>query len=424
MRSRPLRLIFASSLIRTLNFSLSFLLTVVVARAWGANGLAAYSTGLAYGGFAVLIADLGISTASIRWFVLTGASQELYRRVTKIKLVLSAVALPVGCFALIGVTEFPIGLAGPALLTMCLPLLASMLGPAVAVLRATDHMEEELRGLLGERLISTAVASVLALVGAPIWALAGALVGTSAGLLGYLRLRAAPFVTPASGEPVPSRLRDALPYAGALAFETIAFRFDGILLPRFEVPAQVGAYAGAYRFVFVAAGIAAGVQAVLMPRWVPTDGTSRGRRTGVCAIGFGLAATAGCLASALASFVPSLFGGAGFAASANLLHIMSFSVATVPMYYLVSTALVADGATRPFVSGWAAAGTFNLAANAFMIPMFGAEGAAWVTISTDGLLLVLWTWLAVRRGTLAGRVATVGAVSFVPLIATWLLTRS
>lgn len=416
MTKRPVRLVLQSVATRGAGLVAAFVTTIVIARSWGPDGLAAYATGAAYGAFVTLGADLGLNTAALRWFVLDGPDATLLSRLFKQKWLLFVLAMPVGLLALSQVSQLPKPLLVPAGLFMLSGAIAAMAGPSAALLRSAQRMEWELAGITSERIVGVAVLASLAGLGAPLWS-AGAAASISGFVLIVCLWHLAQSLTVAPGANMaPRRLREALPYAGALAFETVAFRFDAAILPRFDSAVAVGAYSGAYRVVFLVAAISSAVQSVLLPRWVSTIGEPRGARELVAAVAFPLAGIIGVLTVGLAPLLPALLG-SGFRGGPELLETLSISVAVVPMYYVVSTALVADGATRIFLVGWAVAGIFNLVANLVYLPSHGVRGAAVTTVLTDLLLLGVWAVGAVARKSLPAWTLAWALLWLVPVVA-------
>jgi O-antigen/teichoic acid export membrane protein len=65
-------------------------------------------------------------------------------------------------------------------------------------------------------------------------------------------------------------------------------------------------------------------------------------------------------------------------------------------YYLMVGRLMVRGRTRTIATVTLAAAIFNVLANFILIPRYMAEGAAWATLLSEGLLFLL-TWWAARR---------------------------
>jgi O-antigen/teichoic acid export membrane protein len=65
-------------------------------------------------------------------------------------------------------------------------------------------------------------------------------------------------------------------------------------------------------------------------------------------------------------------------------------------YYLMVGRLMVRGRTRVIATVTLIAAAFNVAANYVLIPRYMAEGAAWATLISEGLLFLL-TWWAARR---------------------------
>src|SRR5262249_51354745 len=86
--------------------------------------------------------------------------------------------------------------------------------------------------------------------------------------------------------------------------------------------------------------------------------------------------------------LPLVFGGAYTAAEAPLRILL----ASIPLAYvnaLLAQSLVATGRERRYAAGAAVCASVNLGLNLLLIPTWGAAGAAWATIATEGVLLVV-----------------------------------
>lgn len=385
---RPFLLLAASVSTKTLQFFISFVIMVMIARTWGAAGLGLYGTGAAYGSLSLLAIDLGVNVAAQRWFVQFGLNESLYARLIKNKLILTAACLPLILIILRLVT----GYGGSRLLTAgCIAgvgATAALQGVPVAVLRVSGRMSYELRVQLIERVSSIALVLGLGIFHVALLGLGLGMLFIALAVCLVLDRRARIQLAPG---PMPVlRVLDALPFAGALAFETVAFRFDAVLLPHYVRLDLLGDYVAAYRFVFAAAGLAAAVQAVLLNRWVPLNGVRRGNRDVFLRLTTLISAVTFSISFLFPSVLLAPFG-ASISGSSFILRGLAASIAIVPLHYMVSLALVADGRTRWFLAGWGTAGSFNLIANLVLIPKYGVTAAITTTVITDFLLLAIWS---------------------------------
>ncbi|MGQ0644926.1 MAG: hypothetical protein ACT4O3_05495 [Elusimicrobiota bacterium] len=88
----------------------------------------------------------------------------------------------------------------------------------------------------------------------------------------------------------------------------------------------------------------------------------------------------------VAVWLPYFFLSTAFLESQNILKILSAALFFLYPNYLLSTALTLRG--RQAYNAWVAAScvVFNVAANFYAIPRWGAVGAAWTTVATELLI--------------------------------------
>ncbi|MDQ4096708.1 MAG: polysaccharide biosynthesis C-terminal domain-containing protein, partial [Actinomycetota bacterium] len=217
-------------------------------------------------------------------------------------------------------------------------------------------------------------------------------------------------------------VRRSWPLAVAGALVTVYYRLDGVLVFRWAGPAEAGFYAAAYRFLdviqLVPAALAGVVLPVLARSWAVGD---RDRMDRVLRLAVTLAVTAAIPVSVGSLLVGDRLAvavfGAPFAEAGEVLSVLGLAFLSIAVGYLYSSVLVATGRVGvvAVVSGVAAVG--SVAADAMVIPRWGAVGAAWVTVGVEYLVsssLALWLhfkyrlrflpWDRLRRVTLAAAV--------------------
>jgi len=184
-----------------------------------------------------------------------------------------------------------------------------------------------------------------------------------------------------------------IPLFASELLSNLYVKLDQIMLLRLRGPEETGLYAAAYRIVEALLLVVAGAMTVLFPRLA---GSARGA-PGPFAADFARAWRTlwiGGLALAVngwlwaVSLLPIVFGGAYASAEAPLRILL----ASIPLAYvnaLLTQSLVAKGRERRYAAGAALCAGVNLGLNLLLIPPWGATGAAWATIATEGVLLVI-----------------------------------
>lgn len=96
----------------------------------------------------------------------------------------------------------------------------------------------------------------------------------------------------------------------------------------------------------------------------------------------------------LSDGVIALIGGEAFSKSAGVLRILVFALASIFFASFFNAILIAGNFQKKlmFILGFAA--VFNLVLNYFVIPLFSYTGAAFVSVATEGLVLVAGAYLA------------------------------
>ncbi len=173
---------------------------------------------------------------------------------------------------------------------------------------------------------------------------------------------------------------------------TVYYRCDIILLKYLaDSGADVGYYAAAYRFLDGIVLMAAPLRVVWFRKlrldWMDKR-LFRGQMVKMCC----LMVVAGCLIFGLAApfsgrIVAFTFGDA-YGASAGLLPWLLFALVFILPKGVLAQAAVAQNLERPYavLAGFSAA--LNIGLNFWLIPVYGAMGAAWATLVTEGFMVV------------------------------------
>lgn len=194
-----------------------------------------------------------------------------------------------------------------------------------------------------------------------------------------------------------SLIRAALPIALLQSFFSVALRADTFLLKQLQGDVSVGWYNAAYDIIFglfvVASGINLSVFASIsrVSSLCPDVGRSISRTAAKYLLLFYVPCTVGGIL--LADRIVGLVYGSQFAPSSSLLRLL---LCALPIRALVG---LADNLTIVYGRTWRAAGIaagdalLNIALNLLLIPRFGAQAAAAITILCEGIVLLLLLWV-------------------------------
>lgn len=166
--------------------------------------------------------------------------------------------------------------------------------------------------------------------------------------------------------------------------------FDTVMLGAMTSAREVGRYSAAYKVLFVVFGGYYLLTQSLYPKLSRAKGEARLRRLlrnallGVVAVGTLVALVALVWAP---SILRVIYGSDLHAV--GLLRLLSIAIPMDFCAALLGTVLVSRGFDKPVLWGAIAATAFNVAINFWLIPRQGAMGAAWATLASYVVLLVV-----------------------------------
>jgi len=175
------------------------------------------------------------------------------------------------------------------------------------------------------------------------------------------------------------------------AATTVYYRCDILLLERFLGPASVGHYAAAYRFLDGIILLAAPLSII----WFRRLRMVREERR-VFWVQIGWMSTVMIAASICIVVAGSLFSreimaltyGFEYADSAHLLPWLLGALIFLLPNGILTQAAIARNRERVYAVAAGAGAVLNIGLNLFLIPGFGALGAAWATIATEAFLMI------------------------------------
>jgi O-antigen/teichoic acid export membrane protein len=375
---------------------LAMVVTVALARRLGAEAWGGLQWALAGAGLFGVLADFGLGSLATRELALAKEKDRhaWVLAAWQLKGALWAVALLlfVGFQAWAGPSKA--GLLLPAaLLTVALSLgeLSSSLYTGF------ERLDLDFRWGFSSKLAQAVAALTALFLG---WGAQGVLLsmavaawaGWALSLLGLWRMAPAGKLFPVA----PKRrvlLIGLWPFGLVSVFTLIYFKVDNLLLEHFAGLAAVGIYQSAYKWwealAFVPAAFIAAAFPGLARSHRETDGHAKRLKAYLAMGGLGAAATA--FLFAWAPLLPRVMGPA-YAEAPPLLRALAWGcLAWFPNFVLLNL-LVAGRQQSRVLLGASLAVLFNVGGNLYLLPRYGALGAAWMTAGTEGVIFLSAAW--------------------------------
>ena len=192
-------------------------------------------------------------------------------------------------------------------------------------------------------------------------------------------------------------LLEALPMGAILIVFTIYNRFDTIILAHYHGEGAVGIYGAAYRIfevVVLAAAYFANSVLPLISKYAQED---RNKLKEIFEKCFTFLLGAGIIAATL-TFVLAPFGvwvvaGPEFSGSVLALRILALSLAVSYLNHLTGYTMIALGKQWYSLGVATLALIVNFGLNLYFIPRYSYVAAAWITLLTEGMIVLISVWL-------------------------------
>jgi O-antigen/teichoic acid export membrane protein len=269
------------------------------------------------------------------------------------------------------------------------------------IFQANERLELISLSIVLQRTLTAVIGIVVLLLGGGVIAASlvytvGALAGLAVSELSVRRL------VPHRPRPQPRTwlplLRTAFPIGVAFLLYVLLMRLDVTLLSFISGEKEVGVYAAAYRLVESTQFVAWAMSAAMMP-WLSrtaAGGLQRGYELGLAAMNAVLLPIS-LIFTLFAPGIVHLLYGHAFDAAVLPLQLLGLTSALYGMQSYASTSLIARDAPTTFGKLVAVVVVLNLGANLVVIPKYGADGAAAVSLASGLLLGAASVWLAGRR---------------------------
>lgn len=392
---------------------LSFIFTVVVVRQLGPDSYGQYAGVLAFGALFLFISDLGLSPYLVREVArlrdtpdATNRISALYSNVLILRILLSLLA-GVLMVSAAWLTGRPTLMVGAIALNAIGVVLYSIHGSSDAVLVGYERIDISSFMRVVNQVVFVALGALTLWLGFGYYGLIIAtLIGiaimtwfcwTSLGRLG-ISVRAALAST------WPGLLRASLPFGLIGLTLGFSYKFDSVLLSIYRGDAETGHYNAAYNLVFSAVMISNVLNTALYPslsRQVVTDSRNMApiyERILRYLLIVALPIAVGI--SVLASDVVTFLYDTSYASSIPVLQIIIW---VVPLMYLsefLGYVVLIGGKEHAAARSVFISTGVNVLANLIVIPQYGLNGAAIITVVTEGILVLQYLWIL--RATLHG----------------------
>lgn len=179
---------------------------------------------------------------------------------------------------------------------------------------------------------------------------------------------------------------------GAYTMVTVLyFKIDAVMLSSMVGNLETGHYGNAYDFVEGSLFISAAAGSVLYPRLLTAADSRRGLIFDTLFKFILIAAAAvACGFIVFGAQVGLFFAGNEFEGAVRPLHLLAFGLPFMFGNGLLSRWLFSHGQEKLALKSAALMAVFNIIGNWYLIPGYGASGAATMTVLTEGLLFLIW----------------------------------
>lgn len=387
-------------LARIVGYGLALLNSILLARALGAERLGEYAYAMGVVALFALLPNLGINPVVTRAIAARpedeGAILPIAVR-TQACLAFLVVCLILAFAALLPVQPIPLvyvtlAAAQLALGVLGWPYLAALAGRADFTRVAAIELAGALLGtacLIGALVLDTGVQGLLT---------AHVVAAGIATLVARAVTRPAPPPGDRPAMRIGALLRQAAPFGATAAAQSAYTRLDVLLLGQLATSTAVGLYSVAYKAPNLLAYVSSTVVGPLFPLMAQTSQTENPVAFQRAVRFLGVMGPAVALAlSGLAVPILRILYGAEYEAAAPLLVLLAWSAAANWLYAPLAVALQARQCEGWWLRSVTGALLVNGAGNLWLIPRWGAMGAAVATLASEIVLVALAAGLLAWR---------------------------
>ncbi len=196
-------------------------------------------------------------------------------------------------------------------------------------------------------------------------------------------------------------LRASLPLAISIIFTFLYFRLDAIMLSVMKQPQDVGFYNISYKVLEAAIFFPAVIFGLFLPILSRVYKNAREFMgellTFMADISLILAAPLIILGVALSASIIKIAGGEEFLPAAHTLQVLFGAVGVIVFGSFLGSAIVATNSQKVAVWAYFLGFLLNITANAFAIPKYSYEGAAYTTLATEVLVVLILAFIVYKR---------------------------
>jgi O-antigen/teichoic acid export membrane protein len=390
--------VLGSEVVRKL---LAFALQLLAVRVFGDAGYGRYTFAIGFVTLWALGNDLGLAELTVRDVARDrGRAGGYLADVLSLKLLAGALVL--GVLALVGGATQPDELPMILWAGLSAVIFAGSRESALGVFKgAQDFRSLFIVNLVGDALtLGLGYAAVLAGYG-PIGLIVATAAATALSSLGSLLWARRRF---GGVRPDPRRwwglLKAGFPFALASVF-IIVYKLVDVTMLKYMLGSDevVGWYGASVKLINIMLFAPLALSAALFPALSEMTGDDeRLTRAASAAIRLlvGLALPVTALTLFHAERISAVALGPGYGPAADSLRVLGISLPLVFASYPLSVLLKSTGRERLFAVGSAVCGLVNVAANLYAIPRWEHVGAAWTTVLSEALVLVLFVVFARR----------------------------
>lgn len=384
-------LVSAQAAVKLVNLAVS----IAVVRYLGTQELGRYAYVLAFAYPFGAFADFGLATYAIREISRDRAREGKVVAVLQHALLWLA---GLGWVAMMGLaTLMPHDATTLACLALagCSSLLSAVTTPLLVILTAREDLHfVSLYQVVASLLGSAATMTVLLWGGTSLALLTAATIANGVLLaIAHVFVERRPSLPKVQFTAIQLMLREALPFGLLLLGFALYYRVDMVMLQWLRTQQEVGTYAAAYRFLDVVIPLAASIGRPFYPRLSGIIGRDpQGVRdlletTWRPLLAIGLPLSIGTFV--VAQPLTLILFGSDFADAGSLLQILIWGSIPLLLITIPTQALMAANLVLPLAGVYGLSVAVNVLANLFLIPQWGAAGAASATVLCEWLNLVL-----------------------------------
>ncbi len=413
---------------------LSFCFSVLIIRSLGSSDFGQYAAVIGFGSVFLFIADLGLSPYTVREVARLrdrpdgpARIRDLYADVLVLRLMLSllAGALVVGAAILTG---RPALMVGAIALNAVTVLIYAVHGSTEAVLSGYERLDLTAGMQVVNQLIFVCLGGLALWLGFGYYGLVLAtMVGVATMTVLVVRALRRLGVSPGAvtRRRWASLLRAAFPFGVIGLTLGISYRFDTVLLNIYSGDAVTGQYNAAYNLVFSLVTLSNVLNTALYPslsRQSATDPAGLPRVYERVLLYLMLAALPIAVGGfILAQPLVGLLFGAEYGPAGPLLAVLVWVVPLMFLTEFLGYVVVIAGREALVARAIVVSSSVNIVANLLLIPRYGADAAALITVVTEAVLAAQYVWLMrdllgrMRWGALlrsAGAVAAMAALVY------------